>query len=98
MDKKGAADCRGQAMRGRCAGSKKMTRRLSATGSVLMMSFPGKLSGDGLPPALTHAQRIDAEYHGQVAGDDQHRRNIVVRLTKEMIAGKTGNHYGNQQE
>jgi len=117
-----------------------MTRRLSATGSVLANVCPSDephfaafgcvFQGNYLaiaafrifgPPVirkipldrkclmmtlrltdlwsvLTHAQRIDAEYDGQVAGDGQHRRNIIGRLTEEMIAGETGNHYGNQQE
>jgi hypothetical protein len=76
-----------------------MTRRLSATGSVLDEFSAGKLFGFGNHSFLvSHAQRIDAEYDGQVAGDGQHSGNIVVRLAEKMVAGKTGNHYGNQQE
>jgi hypothetical protein len=97
-------DCRQE---GQDEWGKKMTRRLSATGSVLInvcleppaavLSFPGKLPGYcGL--SATDGQRIDAEYDGQVAGNGQHSGNIVIRLAEEMIAGETGNHYGNQQE
>jgi hypothetical protein len=62
-----------------------------------MIRFPGKLFYDRRL-FIAHAQGIDAAYDGQIAGDGEYSRGIIVRLIEKVVAGETGNYYGNKQE
>jgi hypothetical protein len=47
---------------------------------------------------VTHCQCIDAKDDGQIAGDGQHSRGIVIELVEQVETNDTGYDYGNKQE